>query len=250
MAKRITEYIHDTRNGGATAQKQLRQLLERYPYYQAVRLLLLRSLYETHDPSFGQELRKASVFIPSRRVLYNLIEGDRLKPVPESRIHRVEDYSDNASDRTYLLIDDFLTTTPEEPEAQPKTRKRPMVDASTDYISYMMQVEEDTSTGDSQAGNNTYGQPLLDSFLQQGNIVIQEQPDEELQKPDLEGEMGMDSQIFTETLARIYIKQGKFDKALEIIRQLSLNYPKKNRYFADQIRYLEKIIANNNNKIK
>ena len=32
---------------------------------------------------------------------------------------------------------------------------------------------------------------------------------------------------------------------LEIISQLNLNYPKKNAYFADQIRFLEKLIINN-----
>lgn len=45
-------------------------------------------------------------------------------------------------------------------------------------------------------------------------------------------------------MARIYIKQGKYDKAIEIIRRISLKYPKKNRYFADQIRFLEKLIIN------
>jgi predicted Zn-dependent protease len=49
---------------------------------------------------------------------------------------------------------------------------------------------------------------------------------------------------FTETLAHIYIKQGKYNKAIEIIRRLSLNVPEKNRYFADQIRFLEKLILN------
>ena len=250
MAKRITEYINTTEKGGATAQKQLRQLLERYPYYQAARLLLLRTLYETHDPSFGQELRKASVYIPSRRVLYNLIEGDRLKPVPESKVNSADEDVEDTWDRTYSLIDDFLVTTPDVPQEEPKVRKRPVADAATDYIAYMLQIEEDSQAATPQLSGASYGQPLLDSFLEQGRIVIHDQPDEELETPELRSETGLDSQIFTETLARIYIKQGKFDKALEIIRQLSLNYPKKNRYFADQIRYLEKIIVNNNNKIK
>ena len=51
---------------------------------------------------------------------------------------------------------------------------------------------------------------------------------------------------FTETLAKIYIKQQRYDKALEIIKKLSLKFPKKNTYFADQIRFLEKLINNNN----
>ena len=57
-----------------------------------------------------------------------------------------------------------------------------------------------------------------------------------------------DAGYFTETLARIYIKQGRYSKALEIITRLNLDYPKKNRYFADQIRFLEKLIINNNKK--
>ena len=58
----------------------------------------------------------------------------------------------------------------------------------------------------------------------------------------------VDDSCFTETLAKIYIKQHRYDKALEIIKKLSLNYPKKNAYFADQIRFLEKLIINAKSK--
>ena len=57
-----------------------------------------------------------------------------------------------------------------------------------------------------------------------------------------------DEEFFTETLARIYIKQGRYQKALDIISRLSNKYPQKNAYFADQIRFLEKLIINSNNK--
>lgn len=58
----------------------------------------------------------------------------------------------------------------------------------------------------------------------------------------------LDESCFTETLAKIYVKQHRYDKALEIIKKLSLNYPKKNAYFADQIRFLEKLIINAKSK--
>ena len=61
-------------------------------------------------------------------------------------------------------------------------------------------------------------------------------------------ETEQDDSCFTETLAKIYIKQRRYDKALEIIKKLSLNYPKKNAYFADQIRFLEKLIINAKSK--
>ena len=58
----------------------------------------------------------------------------------------------------------------------------------------------------------------------------------------------LDDSYFTETLAYIYLKQRRYDKALEIIRSLYLNFPNKSIYFADQIRYLEKIVWINQNQ--
>ena len=54
----------------------------------------------------------------------------------------------------------------------------------------------------------------------------------------------LDDSYFTETLAHIYVKQKRYEKALQIIKNLNLKYPEKNVYFADQIRFLEKLIIN------
>jgi hypothetical protein len=97
------------------------------------------------------------------------------------------------------------------------------------------------------------GQDLIDHFLQeeQGRILLNELKDEEenVEAPAIEEEPA-EEEYFTETLARIYIRQGRFQKALDIIQRLSNNFPEKNAYFADQIRFLEKLIINNNKKQK
>jgi predicted Zn-dependent protease len=70
----------------------------------------------------------------------------------------------------------------------------------------------------------------------------------ELEPEEPEVEKDPEAGVYTETLARIYIKQGKYSKALEIIKRLSLVDSEKSDYFADQIRFLEKLIINSNNK--
>ena len=46
--------------------------------------------------------------------------------------------------------------------------------------------------------------------------------------------------MMTETLAKIYEKQGKKEKAIEIYNALRLKFPKKSGYFASLIKKLEK----------
>nr|WP_315399944.1 tetratricopeptide repeat protein [uncultured Sphingobacterium sp.] len=46
--------------------------------------------------------------------------------------------------------------------------------------------------------------------------------------------------LVTETLARIYIEQGLYPKAIEVYKKLVLKYPEKNAYFASEILNLEK----------
>lgn len=46
----------------------------------------------------------------------------------------------------------------------------------------------------------------------------------------------------TESLAKIYIKTRRYERAYEILNDLSLRFPEKSAYFADQLRFLQKII--------
>ena len=45
--------------------------------------------------------------------------------------------------------------------------------------------------------------------------------------------------LMTETLARIYVEQKNYDKAIQSYQILSLKYPEKSGFFADQIKRIQ-----------
>ena len=227
---------------------ELRSQLALHPYFQTVRLLMLQNLYLLHDPAFDEELRRAAIYITDRRKLFNLVEAAhyQLRNTAQNQQPAANSTDEN---RTMALIDTFLDSIPAEEPEEKKAKRRPTPkDATVDYVAYLLESE------DNDLNENTpqmQGQDLIDHFLQeeQGRILLNELKDEEenVEAPAIEEEPA-EEEYFTETLARIYIKQGRYQKALEIIQRLSNNFPEKNAYFADQIRFLEKLIINNNKK--
>ncbi|MCD8265772.1 MAG: hypothetical protein LUC33_01320 [Prevotellaceae bacterium] len=242
MAKKmLADFMSESHPLGKATLGNLRLLVERYPYYHAARLLYVRALYRNHDEDFDTELHKAAIYVPSRRVLYSIIEGERLKPVLGAKAE--ENTELEPADRTASLIDQYL-----EGATDDKPRRKSKVDASVDYIEFLRQNEADSEVLAPQQGE-TGGMDVIGEFLSKsGRIVLHERSDEEMLKPEQADETGGEGSVLTVTMAKIYIKQQKYGQALEIISRLSLKFPKKSRYFADQIRFLEKLVLNDRYK--
>ncbi|MGG5575856.1 hypothetical protein ACPDHL_00735 [Myroides sp. C15-4] len=56
--------------------QELKQLLEQYPYVQAVRSLYLKALYSNESTSYNQELKKTAAYTLDRDMLFNFIVSD------------------------------------------------------------------------------------------------------------------------------------------------------------------------------
>ena len=253
---------------------ELREMTARYPYYQPARLLMLKNLYILQDASFDEELRRAAIYFTDRKVLFNLIEAAhyRLKKKspqsfstqPVSRQHGKDDDS-----RTVSIIDDFLSTMPEEEKQaeaakskEGRKHRRPTpADATVDYMAYLLSTDfeeldrlegNDNDNGNvngnmngNMNGSAMRGETLIDNFInnEKGKMTLQEVP-QYLPEVEIEdnSEHTPDTELLTETMASIYIKQGKYRKALDVMGKMKETSQKKSIYFDDQERFLKMLV--------
>lgn len=256
-AQNLQQWISHPESLNRDTLYELRTLLARYPYFQSARLLYLKNLYLLHDIAFGKELRKAALYITDRRVLFYMLEQNRFIVEPQ----KIKESSaslneDPGLDRTLSLIDSFLSSIPEEPLSNNME-----LDLSSDYTTYLLQEDtlnsfSETDVPQQESSPKLKGHELIDGFIEKAEnenaikLQIPEEKNEEVPQTEtpITDENEDEESYFTETLAKIYVKQQRYSKALEIIKKLSLKYPKKNAYFADQIRFLEKLIINAKSK--
>lgn len=281
-AVQLQQWIQHPETLNQDSLYELRTLVARYPYFQSVRLLYLKNLYLLHDVSFGAELRKAVLYVADKRSLFYLIEGENYKLNRNEQSVSILEKDEPGIDRTLFLIDAFLSKMP---DVQSQTSE---LDYTMDYTAYLLHDDkaddvvenkmrplrgQDLIDGflnkmNADEKNLPTEQMNADKSQMDKDALLEDVPEETIsplismpisvnddQAEDEEEEKGEDCVVereddsyFTETLAKIYIKQHRYEKALEIIKKLSLNYPKKNAYFADQIRFLEKLIINAKSK--
>ena len=80
---------------------------------------------------------------------------------------------------------------------------------------------------------------LIDEFIKNSPKI--EFSKEEKSNNEITIDTKIKDELITETLAKIYVTQKKFNKAIKAYDILSLKYPKKSSFFADQINYIKKL---------
>ena len=152
-------------------------------------------------------------------------------------------------ERLMFLLDSFL-----EDKEDCSVHDQVLGAVPMDYVADYLSTPDKSETG-AESAIRSKTEQLLDTFLatdlerpsfslqlQAPGEDVRDIADADTQEEDTEQ---LDESYFTETLARIYLKQRRYDKALEIIRSLYLNFPNKSIYFADQIRYLDILVRIN-----
>ena len=84
---------------------------------------------------------------------------------------------------------------------------------------------------------------LIDRFIE-ANPKIQPVKKSTEIKDISKGSSEQNDSLMTETLAKVYVEQKKYDNAIQAYRILSLKYPEKSVFFADRIKAI-KILQRN-----
>ena len=238
----ITQLIDNKDKLNPMTLRELRNITERYPFYHTARLLYIANLYEMHESQLSEELTKASILVPDRTVLFNMIEGQNYQ-LEKNKPAEVETEGDE--NRTISLIDDFLSNIPEnEDRNNDNPHSVPTIaDLTNDYAAFL-KMQDDISPENEDA---TGQQDIIDSFINanQGKQRYElDESDADPVGPQQKEDEALND-VFNENIVNIYIKQGRYQQALEILKSICLNNPEKSVNFASQMRLLE-IVVNNN----
>ena len=92
------------------------------------------------------------------------------------------------------------------------------------------------------SNNESSQESLIENFLK---VTPKINPEKNTSNTDLASDFKLTKKEFmTETLAKIYFKQNKFEEAIRAYEILSLKYPEKISLFADQIKTIKSSIKN------
>ena len=202
-------------------------MTDRFPYYV---IPDIEALYTEKDPALLRMHR--------RRVAAMIGDQDALRSILGEASEDFKDFY-GASELPRLstadTIDSFLEKfggSEGNVRSEVDMETVPVMPAAIDYASVLESEMSGDASIEFETDDATSG--AIDAFLSKNPAPrIRPKKDiKEVEKPSL-----------TEGFAKIMIKNGNYRRALEIITEISLNNPEKSIYFADQIRFLKKVIS-------
>lgn len=105
-----------------------------------------------------------------------------------------------------------------------------------DYVSERQTIKDEEVQQDRHAQQNKLIDRFLEEPVERITPSVSSRPISQSEAKAIEERsVSENDDILTETLASIYLKQKKFDKAINIFKKLSLKYPEKSSYFASRI---------------
>jgi hypothetical protein len=233
----ITSLIKSPEKLKASDEKIFNEIVEKYPYFQAAQALHLKLLKQEDSFEFKKYLRLAALHTTNRRILFDFINRD-LKS-QESVVLKITKHEEDTKEAENKDTSDII---------QVKTK----VNTSNEKHSFSewlnltkLKPIEVKNTTDSEKDklNKPSKELLIENFIKNNPRISKSSSSQSIPSNPVKSEPSQ--QMMTETLAKIYLEQKKYDRAIQAYNILILNNPKKSSFFADQIKKIESLKENN-----
>lgn len=257
---------------------ELEQILMEFPFLQSARAIYLKGLYNQDSFRYNTELKKTAAYTTDRSVLFDFITSEKFtsverKAFDEGRnaISDIEVSHSELSPPTDKTEESVKLSLKAAGQLEEITEKEP-VPTSADVIVQKLDMgkplefektgthsfaewlklskltpinREETLEFPEQDQNFSKKMDLIDKFIET-NPKITPSKEPPATPVNIDRTPPDSTSLMTETLARIYLEQKKYTKAIQAYEILILKYPEKSVFFADRISDI-KILQQNNN---
>ena len=240
----LLNYIQSPDQLDQESMMALSEFAQQYPYCQTTQLLLAKNRAVQNHVQSGQQLKLAAVYASDREKLYYLMnkKNGAVKELDEliTPVYNLEEFITPTEEKkeeekpTVQPIADLYKPTEAPVIAgsaiadSPEEKKRRLLASVTRRL---------TDAGKITAKD--VSRPSKDELVER---FIRTQPRLNINKTTEENQEDLSRKALTdrddfisETLARIYARQGDYERAVKIYEKLSLKNPEKSSYFAAQI---------------
>jgi hypothetical protein len=225
---------------------ELKLIVDEFPYFQAARALYLKGLKNQDSFKYNTELKSTAACTIDRVVLFDFITSKEFKNYTEEALQpKIKEISEeketiisSKSKEASTLLKPF-----DKIEEVLKVGKPILFSDSENYsfnqwlqlsskkpiIRKVSQENPEHKTDDNEG--------IIEKFIQNNPKIKPLAKDKSLSISIAKNKQ--DSSLMTETLAKVYLEQKKYDNAIQAFRILSLKYPEKSGFFADQIKRIQ-----------
>jgi hypothetical protein len=231
------QYLHYPELLDERSLVNINKIIEEYPYFQSARLLNVKNLSNQGHIGYDRELKDTAVWAIDRRKLFYLLDTRVLISIGEDEKNLIRE------SLTTINFDKLTEITFVEGEDKDEDLSQLIDTGSVQMSNYfdLMEVKnEEVDLKENTAKDRK--SKLIDDFItRKPKIIPISKEEEEIKTKVVNVEEPV---MITDTLAKIYIKQEKYDKAILAYNKLSLKYPEKSSYFDSQIEKIKQLINN------
>lgn len=264
----------------ATHVDALEKVLQTYPYFQSAYALQLKGLKQNNSYNYNTALKKTAAYTTDRNILFDYITSEaffqneisqEIKQYDASVLN-LEVVSQDISEEISKEVHDKINKELKKAEAilnpdlfsrkdQVATKQDNLEDKLTNtplnfsksdthsfgewlQLSALKPISRKPETKQAKAeqptSNITKAQHLIDRFI--SNKPKLKPQENDTKNVNLAAPFTQTPEaLMTETLAKVYLQQKKYDKAIQAYKILILKNPEKSGFFADQIRAIQKL---------